>query len=294
MDQDMVKSVFHVTGIGKELRAYFEMLVPYEYERMSGQGDFLLGAVDERWQPCGVLWYSFYGTEYEIRSILVHPSFRRRGVATLMLQSFLGSLYKTGMVYPVRINFVSGKDTEVFRKFLDRQGNFYYLEPDHFHVISAQSRSDSEQYRLMKQRHSDAVPFFEQSLNMRKVFLMQQHKQGLHFVDDIFMDRNDYDRKLCFCKIVEDRITAAVFMKHKENGNRELSYLYADDGKTLVLRSLLSAVANACDNICPDKDIEIQTVNAASEKLVNGLFWASDINEVEIVRAIWDMSVRES
>ena len=64
----------------------FKDLLPLDYVP-NERSTVLLGAV-ERGYAAGVLWAEFTDHDCEIMQLAVHPSFRRRGIGTRLLEEF--------------------------------------------------------------------------------------------------------------------------------------------------------------------------------------------------------------
>lgn len=285
---------YRVVGVTTDaILNMFRAILPKEYDKKRGEDSYLLGAVDENDEPCGVLWYRFTVFSYEIIFLGVHPKHRRKGVATLLLHSFLESLYKMNMALPVRVLY-SKEETVGFDEFIKKQGNFIQMESDQSFKVRKRDRDNSKIYQRMIKMDSAAKPFFEQSPTVRKAFLDDQHKKGLWFLSGPDLQSFLYDTDLCFCTEETGYIYSLLLIKKEYANMRELSYIYVDDEHPkhgMAMMNLISAAGKVIEETCPDTTLIVQTVNAKSKILLKELFVENEPVFTEIRQAMWDFSI---
>ncbi|MCR5055142.1 MAG: GNAT family N-acetyltransferase [Lachnospiraceae bacterium] len=288
------KEEYRIVGVtSAPVLNMFRSILPAEYDRKKGEDTYLLGAVDENDEPCGVCWYRYTRYAYEILFIGVHPEYRRKGVGTLLLRSFLESLYKMNMVLPVRAVYTK-EDTNGFDEFMSAQKNFFYMDADQNFKVRKRDRDNSKIYQRMLGMSSSAKPFFNQSPTVRKAFLDDQHKKGLWFLDGSNMQSDLYEKDLCFCTEEDDYIYSVILIKKDHANIRELSYIYVDDEHPkhgMAIMNLISAAGKVIEETCPDTTLIVQTVNAESNKLLRELFVENNPVYTEIKCVMWDFSI---
>ncbi len=288
------KEKYKVIGVtSEEILKVFGPLLPEEYNRKKGKDTFLLGAVDEEGEACGVLWYSFTGYAYEIMFLGVHPDHRRKGVGTLLLQSFLESLYKMNMVYPVWVTYLK-EETDGFEEFMKSRHNFFYFEPDQNYKIRKFDRNYSKIYKKILGTSSNAKLFFRQSPRSIKGFLTDQEKQGLYFLNSDDLKTSEFDENLCFCMEEEGHIYSVLMVKIVDNDTRELSYVYVEEGhpkQGSAMQNMISALGKAFEENYPNTSLMVQTVNEKSNKLIKDFFPENEPFSTDIRQVMWDFSV---
>ncbi len=288
------KEKYKVTGVTSEaVLNMFRGILPNDYDRKKGEDSYLLGAYDENDEPCGVCWYRYTEFAYEIIFLGVHPLHRRKGVGTLLLRSFLGSLYKMNMVLPVRILY-SREDTSGFEEFIKAQKNFIPMEGNQTYKIRRRDRENSKIYQRMIKMETIAKPFFDQPSSLRKAFLNEQHKKGLWFLSAPDLQSFLYDKDLCFCTEEDGYIYSVLLMKKNHANIRELSYIYVDDMHPkhgMAMMNLISAAGKVIEKTCPDTSLIIQTVNEKSNTLLKELFAENEPAYTEIRQVMWDFSI---
>ncbi|MBO6216001.1 MAG: GNAT family N-acetyltransferase [Lachnospiraceae bacterium] len=280
---------FRVFGLtSPEMAEPFRGMLPQTYDY--GDGNYLLGAVDEAGNPCGVCWYQFGGLYYEVLFLGVHPEYRRQGAGTELLRTFLGSLYEMHTVFPVRLSFIHDDSSGDFYHFLTSQGNFILSKPDRLYCISPEERGKSSLWQSLGKNRLEAVSFFELPEKVRREFVARQHKMGYWFFMEEDITGDAYEKELSFCTLRNNSVEAALFMKKINDEVNEVAYLYGDIGLSEHLMKTLSATVKAIDRLCPEKALQIKVVNAQSEKLVHKFF--PGVNEyTTIENVIWDFSV---
>lgn len=285
------KDKYKIIGVTSEpVLELFRDILPREFESKRKSNTFLLGALDEEGEACGVLWYIFTGYAYEILFMGVHPDHRRQGVGTLLLQSFFESLYKMNKVFPVNIVYLK-EDTEDFEEFIKAQKNLLFEEPDQHYKIRKFDRDHSKIYQKMLEKKSKAKPFFQQSMRSRKEFLREQQEKGLYYMDSSDLEGSEYDEDLCFCVEENEHIFGVLLVKKLSENIMELSYMYVDEERSAAALNMMAALGKAVEEKYPDAALTVQTVNEKSSNLLKGVFPENEPYYTEIRQAMWDFSL---
>lgn len=279
---------YHVFGLRDTDKEYFAALLPGD-EYISEKGLYILGATDDEYAPCGVLVYEYRDDAYFVRYLYVDPDHRRHGAGSLLLQKMLWSFYQMKQIHPCYIEYTDQDET--IGPFIEAQSNFMIGVSGRSWVISPDSRRQMDDYAKLTGMDTDAVPFFKLSDADRKRFLDSQQATGYRFLDGGLSQETSYDKDLCFVMIKDDHVRSAIFAGRNVFGNIELAYLYAEKMNPLSIRGVLAAFLQAIEEKYPDDTIEMVTVNAASGRLVSGLFESADLKSSEIMSAEWDYSL---
>ncbi len=279
---------YRIFGLSQRDKEYFSHLIPDD-EYISRDGFFMLGAVDDEFEPCGVLVYEFSDGAYFVHYIYVDPDHRRCGVGTLLLQKMLWSFYQMKQVHPCFIEYTD--DDENIGSFMEAQTNFMISVSGISWVISPDQRRQMNDYGKLTGMDTEAVPFFSLGEADRKKFLDSQQASGFRFLDSDLSEQASFDKELCFVIKKDDSFRAAIFSGRNESGNIELSYLYAEKMNPLSIRGVLAAFLQAIEDKYPDDTIEMTTVNGASGRLVSGLLDPAGLDQSEIKSAEWDYSL---
>ncbi len=270
---------------------YFEPLLPKDFDMSRGR--YVMGAVDPDLTPVGVCWFSFDGFEYEILFIGVHPDYRRQGIGSMLLQKTISSLYDMNNVMPVMVTYVRDESTADFTDFLRAQGNFFFLGNDLAYRITPKDRKASKLYQKILAMKSDADLFFEQPEVLQRAFVEEQKSMGLYYLADLFREKDEYEKDLCFCFIKDMRIVSALFVKKKDEDLYELSYIYVDDDTPVLVQKVLSSATSALEKLAPKADLLVHAVTENSIKLVRDLFNGISLGSDVIETAAWDFSIKE-
>ncbi len=281
---------YHVFGLRETEMDYFRHLLPEGESYTSNKGFFLLGAADDEYEPRGILVYELRDGAYFVRYLYVDPDHRRCGVGTLLIQKMLWSFYQMKQVHPCYIEYTD--DDETIGPFMEAQANFITGVSGRVWVISPDSRRKMDDYAKLTEMDTNAVPFFSLSGDVQKEFLDSQLASGYRFLSDDHAQTASYDKELCLATVKDDHIRSAIFAEKNVYDHIELSYLYAEKMNPLSIRGVLAAFLQAVENMYPDETIELSTVNAASERLISGLFESVELDNSDIISAEWDYSLK--
>ena len=286
----MMDREYRVTGItDRETEEVFRFLLPASLGKGMAEGEFLLGAYDAEYAPAGVLLYEFNGFGYELLYLGVHPEHRRRGVATLLLDTFLESLYAMDRALPVRILFVPDEETEAFSEFIRSRSDFFFTETVPQYQLTKADRESSPAYKRLLRGSSEAKRYADLPAGVRKGFVNEQHKSGLWFLQA--PEEEDFDPELSLCELEDGHIAAAALFRKISEKERELSYLYVRNDAPVLLTEVLTAAMQALEKHCPDADLYLQAVNAHARELLKKIFPESRPLPAGIECAVWDFSL---
>lgn len=281
---------YEIIRLDTDTFPYFEQLLP-DLDLTEESGDFyFLGVLDDTSLPCGVLWYEWLKGAYEIRYIAVHPAFRRRGIGTFLIRSFLRSLYGMGMVFPVMISFSKEDAPDYFPEFLDSLGFFSCTKEGTAYSIRKKDLLNSAFYQKISETKDHTVSFFSLAEKEQQEFLDSQREKDLHFADEIIRDSFLCNEKLCRAYVASGEIRSVIFVSRDESDNWEVSYLYCEEADGIALYQVLASVLKKAADMPNLRTIEMNIVEEKAEKILQS-FFRDEITGTDLMTAEWNYSI---
>ena len=280
--------MIRIIAISKSEFDLFTDMLPknYEYGRAN---EYLLGALTEDGTACGILHYKFDENRYEVLFLGVHPVFRRQGIGTELMRSFLDSAYGDGILYPVHITYEERRENYAFEKMLKSMGCFYIENGSGLFCVTGRDRRASERYQELLTIKDKSVPFFSLPASIRNRFLKDQREMGFPYLDDLETRRDDFCEELCRCLLFKDKIVTAVFITIDEKANLTMDYAYSEDPTGKALVNVLSGVAKVVEKDYTIMKLFINPINDMGYSIFNKIFGGSS-DRINIMEAEWDYS----
>ena len=247
---------------------------------------YAIGAVSEK-TACGVLVFQIDNEIAEIRYLAVADSFRRKGIATGMIQYLCRHAWES--VTPVICTFsASGYEDELYR-FFRSLDTFTVTQEEGFYCTIPLAKLASSPLSAMGKRKVRYQEFFSLPLTVRRRFFSDMLEKKIYFLREI--REEEFIKSLCLCNIAESDVKAAIFVtgKGEQGTDFELSCAWCLPGQEAQLIGLL---AQAGERIPRDGDgnLRIAAVTPTSVSIVNRLLPDRVITDY-FFRAVWDMEL---
>ena len=219
-----------------------------------------------------------------ISYIFVKEKERRKGIGTLLLQTALSKVSRTGMFFPVECSFPL-EGNEELSAFFDAQPNMTVREEQEIYTITASDRKKLKRWKDLKKGSPNVKEFFELDAKMRNGLFELLEEDGY----DAFVDAEDplLDKKMCFASVNEGKINGAIFFSKHGKNELELSFLYTPVHNALIVGELLGCACKAADEIYPDADIWFSAVTPESAGMASGFFEGKATAQT-VVTAYWN------
>lgn len=274
--------------IDQKLYPLFLMLMPAGF-RPGAEGEYLLGLMDDDGEAVGVLWYRFRGFRYDILHIGVHPAFRRRGYGTQLLETFFGSVYESGLLFPVYLSYLDSAENAGFSLFIESIGRFFELDETTLFEVDKSDLDSSEMVKRLRGMKSNSKPFFELPREVKGQFLKRLEDEMPEVSRELKLGNGGFVHSLCLCSLQENKVVSAVFFKERADKNLELAYCYNSEKNGSRLADVLSLAIKSLDRDFEGRKIYIEAVNDSSYLLTCKIFPDPSIRQ-QILHMAWDFS----
>ncbi len=227
-----------LTGIGEKNEKAFAHLCPGS---KTGDHDFAVGAIEDG-RAVGVALFDCMGEALMLNYIYVLPSFRRRGIATAMVEGFLDET-ASGPLAALHINYP--EKSEELHGFALSLGFKLYRDGEAYRVPAEKLLSSAALDRMLKGKHTgEAVSISELTAEDIDHIKSELGKEDL---DESIIDDPALSQELSFVvKSPGSGEPAALILCEKGEGVIALQYLinFTDNVKLTVdaLRALRDAV----------------------------------------------------
>ncbi len=254
------------------------------------EGEYLLGIIDGEGDAAAVLWYRFHGFRYDILYIGVRPDLRRQGVGTLLLDTFLNSIYESGLVFPVYLSFLDTPENAGLRCFIESMDRFFDLEETTLFEVAREHLDSSEIMTKLGERKNGSTYFFNLAGDIRRDFLKRLDDEMPDLSEELKDDIGGFIPQLCICAQRDNKVVSAMLVKERDDGNLEIAYCYNDDKSGNSLIDVLGRAKEIFDRRYKTRKIYFETINDSSYLLACKLFGDPFVRR-QIVHKVWDFSV---
>lgn len=267
----------------------FSELLPNEFEiEKLNESDFLLGALNEKAECCGVLLSRFAHERYEIIYMGTHPAFRGQGIQRALLDSFLTSLYMSGALWPVSVTFPDDTEFEVVKQLFTRLQNFKVTEAGSNYRIPPKNRKTVNYNKLLKLKGT-AKSFFEYPEREKQEFLSKLARRRMYHLEDKRIE--DFEQTMCYYEKTRAGQPAAIFFARDEDRKLvTLEFFYIEPGGAGLMAKLLSATCNSLELNWKGYTLQFLETIPEAQKIAE-YFFADAGETVGMLRADWDFSI---
>ncbi|MDR2132327.1 MAG: GNAT family N-acetyltransferase [Clostridiales Family XIII bacterium] len=250
---------------------------------------YALGAAD-RGKACGLLIFHWTGESADIVHLAVADAFRRRGVATGLVQCLCRHAY--AVTAPVTADFAASDKSDPLYLLFANMDNFTVSEDEG--GIFRLSCGEIQESRRMKEflpPGAVIVPFFSLPEWDRKRFCHTLAAQNIPYAREWEDHRPRMSEDLCLCW-AEEEVEAAVFVER--TAERELSpaFVWSGGRRQNRLFGLLAETEKRIAESGEEGDFVIAATTEKARKLVEKLYPRARMEET-FFRAVWDMTVEE-
>jgi GNAT superfamily N-acetyltransferase len=255
---------------------------------------FAIGAVADG-VACGVLVVNAAQDWAAIEYLAVSDSYRRRGVATELIQTLCRLCYPS--TTPVLCTFAASDEQDSLYRFFADRYDFTVAEESGFlcNVPIAEVVKVAERLQSAGGAAKNVRPFFQLANVERWAFEEKMRKLregGGFYPPGIFEKRARVIEPLCLCDRAE-QIDAVVFFEDLGDGDLELSFAWCEANFPKSLMGLLAEAGRRINESNYGKKengtLTISAVTPASQALVTKLFPDAAIID-RFFTASWDMT----
>ena len=265
----------------------FDQFLPDEFVG-NEESTILLGAAANGF-AVGLLWAEMRTEGCELMQFAVHPAFRRNGIGSKLMDSFLSVIVKMEQPVSVYGFFTDDENRRTLRNFLDASGHFVLFDKGKVISIASQDLRNATGYNKLKKRDDGSknpIPFFSMSNRDIQKIINDMSSKDYLFPQDLITNKDKYEEKLCLCMMDNNKIDNAIFAR-KNGKTIQIVYMYGNDNLS-GMRQLLCAVIKEFDKDYKDFDVEAETDLPSVQRIID---YISDgkTNEYSVIHAMWDM-----
>ena len=203
-------------------------LLPEGTSRQQSNWEMFAYIDDELDDVIGVLAYTEELDRYAIRWLYVGNDYRRLGIGTMLLETFLGYIEDQNSFKPVEIDFSSS--ARYLKEFFDHFDSFDLERNNDTYLIDGQTMAASKKLQqfLSHQNPKDfTIPFCDLSSAVRTNFYQKQKEKGLFIIDDRSQFEKNCEKDLSLCSLVRNEITALILTEKITEKSYAISYIYS-------------------------------------------------------------------
>lgn len=273
----------------KTMKWYSGLLTgEYREKLIPGSGVYAIGAVADG-VACGTLVFRISMDIAEILYIAVSDGYRRRGVATGMIDYLCEHAYRT--TTPIICSFAAKDKTDpVYLLFLEHGGFTVGEETGFICRAPIADIAACAQLRAVRGRLKGATGFFSLPEAERRRFRVDLLLSDIFHLRDLDARRTSYIDPLCLCSMGDGDIDAAVFVERETDDDLSLSFAWCADGKQAKLIGLMAEAAARLESMDFGGYMYIAAVNEPSMGIANKLFPEREITQ-RFYGAVWDMTI---
>lgn len=234
----------------------------------------IICAADENNEAAGVIGFVRDNTDIDIEWLYVKPEFRRKRVATKLIDEVIERTVTFGIFPDIYCEIFLDEDFDEFDEdnpetslyeFFENNQRFEVFDRTCCMRISPESRAESEKYVLMANNGDVAAKrFFDCNENMQNNFLQKMADMGIFEIDGYERWRNEVLEELCFAEDDGNQIKAAAIARF-DSGDVLLDLLFGETPQETL--KVLSSFFAAVETYYPDENITMLLANEASENL---------------------------
>ena len=231
---------------------------------------FAIGAYDTSGEVCGAICAKYQDFEYQIDWLYVSPSYRRRGVASMLLNEFESFMNLTGEIYPVTGLFEAPYDDLSLYGFFLSKEKFDISYSHQRYYVSFNEIFNNKRLKTEIEIDIEEKEFFSLPMKIREEILSEICADGQYAITDKELWAERCEKKLCRVATLEGEMCAAIFIADREDIDLELSYLYSTN--VWATKKLLCSVAGIINKDYKGSGIIFDVINKESEIMAKKLF----------------------
>jgi len=264
-----------VTAINSENLQYFEnLLLPGVFNVLkNGEPVSALGLVEGN-VACGAAAGYIENSTFQIASLFVAPDYRRKGGATLLLDTLKRTLLEFDGIYYMRTDFtISREDHLTLKPFFEKSG--FVEEEDELAIygMTLGQVANVPFFKNSREHTSQRVTPFS---NIPPIYIKMLDRSisstGLRPFETP-LDKADIDMDLSMGLVKDNEIRDFILFDHSFDGRLTLVYAYSDhsgsEGLTVLISLLRSAFGAAVKKYPPDTRIIVNAATSISAALIN-------------------------
>ena len=263
-----------VTSITEENLQYFrDLILPDVYDALvRGLPVSAVGLVDDG-VACGAVAGYIDGTVYHVASLFVAPQYRRKGGATMLLDTIRSAIADIGSVYTMSIDYtVTREDHLTLKPFLDKYGFTEETGDTGIYSVTLEQLKNTPFFAQSGGHSSSkATPFSEIPPIYIKMLDRSISSAGIRPYEAP-LEKADYDPDLSMGIVSNNKVEAFVLFDHSFDGKLTLAYAYSEaggvSGPAALISLLRSAFSVANRKYPPDTQVIINAVNSTSAALL--------------------------
>ncbi len=259
---------------------FVRVLPPWYYP---SENRITLAAYKDDGTILGAVSLALAGDEYNLDWLYVLPGERGKKVATGLMDEIFKFIGATVEVYPLKASFeVDEKEESLFGFFLSEERMDTGYSHERFYVTPEELRSSQKLNREVEVEF-DELYFFRQTKKEQKKLFDEISDGNRYVIEDRTMWEESCIPELCRVLLVDGKVTAAIFIVKRTDGNLELSWLYSKN--PICMKKLISVTARDIEKKYPKSKLIFDTVGEGTESMAQKLFPKS--KTVHIYEADW-------
>ncbi len=267
-----------------ERTEFFEDILPEELIREKGCR--LIGAVDEKGLPEGVVAFSVRGNMTELLHLQVYRKLRRRGIGTALIRTLLRYLSLAELPFILQAVYAVGEGEEenVTDLFFRSIPDFEIISGGRYYTVTPDTLWNSARLSFVALFRCSVTPYHELSNTARKRLLSELEEKG--YENLLLEGRGDIIPELSLCHVEEDVCTTCVIFRESELPHTlELSFLVSKPKSEQYLAGVLNEVRKRFQTSYRDYNLVFSLVNKESELLAKR-FILDELRVTKILTAV--------
>ena len=209
---------------------------------------------------------------FDIMSLYVAPEFRRKGIATALIEELRSQINGRDMM--IRADYtLEDSEMESLGLFFSRSGfSREKIGIPCIYIADLGDLSIDKEEKTENRYAGFMVPFNKIPQKVLSVASNQFRKESNPLPDGGFLSEK-VDRNLSYCVFMNGRISAYIAINNKENGYVEIPALWSSLQDPKALMDLLKKSMTALrDKYSPDTRTVMIAISSVSEKIILHLF----------------------
>ena len=245
----------------------------YRLVRYRNDGDFNSESVcltNNRGKVVAVMKAVYREEGIAITYISVASQYRRKGLGTYLLQSYLDCVSKANDFIPVEVYYLRNERSDELDSFFEAQGNFTVTQERSLYRITPKQRRNNKKWKKFSVTPGEVEEIFGQNMYLPGKVRAELEKTGF---GEFFDEDENYSRRLSLVSLGKGgTVKAAILGKVHSVNEIELAFLYKQSGEVKGLWDVIGAWCNVVDELYPNAEIWFCATNPNSAALADSFF----------------------
>ena len=226
--------------------------------------------VDEYDNAAAVMKVGYNEDVITIDYFAVAGQYRRIGLGTYLLQTYLDCISQANEFLPVEAYYLRNEKSEELDSFFEAQGNFTVSKERSIYRISPKLRRKNNKWKKFSDAPGVVKEIFGRNNSIPDKLRAELEQNGF----EGYMDEDEtYSRKLSLASIGSDgKIKAAILGRAHSPKEVELAFLYKANGEVKGLFDVISAWCNVVDELYPNAEIWFNAASPNAAAMADNFF----------------------